>query len=204
MLKNNKFNRFLLRNNYVLRNSPYINLAVPKSVNLNAWIVPNSNNQNVGDYLSVEIVQYMCNRYGVDANSQIEKKKHLYAIGSILLGYQDATIWGSGFGYNIEKNTLRKVDAFIHKHYHKLDVRAVRGPETRRILLEMGYDCPEIYGDPAVLTPLLYNKTVKKQREYVIIPHYSKLDAYRGRKDVLGTFTNNYKNFIDKFLQRIS
>lgn len=73
-------------------------------MNLNAWIVPNGHNNNVGDYLSVVVVEYMCKHYGIDRNKRIGCTKHLYTIGPILLGYQDATIWGSGFGYNISDN----------------------------------------------------------------------------------------------------
>lgn len=49
-------------------------------VNLNAWIVPDSDNQNVGDYLPVIIVEYMCRHYGIDMNKQIKETKHLYAV----------------------------------------------------------------------------------------------------------------------------
>lgn len=100
----NKWNRFLMKNQVCLRNSKYIVLSESNKVNLNAWIVPNGHNNNVGDYLSVVVVEYMCKHYGIDRNKRIGCTKHLYTIGPILLGYQDATIWGSGFGYNISDN----------------------------------------------------------------------------------------------------
>lgn len=196
--RNSKINRILLKNRYVVRNSMYLIQSEPNKVNLNAWIVPNHENQNVGDYLSVEIVKYMCQLNKLDMNKKVGKVKHLYAIGSILLGYQDATIWGSGFGYDISNNIFRKIDAFIHRHYQEIDIRAVRGPETRRILLQMGIECPETYGDPAVLMPRIYKKVVSYQEEYIIIPHYSKLGSYKGVDHVVGTFTTDYRKFIDK------
>lgn len=152
-------------------------------------------------YLSVVVVEYMCEHYGINRNKRVGWTKHLYAIGSILLGYQDATIWGSGFGYNVSDNIFRKFDAFIHRNYHQLDIRAVRGPETRRILLQMGLECPEVYGDPAVLMPLIYKKEcpIKKER-YVVVPHYSKLQHYKGEEHVVGTFVTDYRKFIDRIV----
>lgn len=46
--KANKWNRFLMKNQVCLRNSEYIVLSEPNKVNLNAWIVPHGDNNNVG------------------------------------------------------------------------------------------------------------------------------------------------------------
>ncbi len=183
-------------------NSPYLQWCDKNHVNLNAWITPDHKYQNVGDYLSLVVVKAMCDKYGVDFCTETNQTRHLYAIGSILLGYQDATIWGSGFGYDNSKSKFFKADAFLHRHIHKLDIRAVRGPETRRILNSMGLKCPEIYGDPAVLLPLFYTpshmSTTLPKKEYIVIPHYSKDAKYKGNENVLNTFVKDYKDFIDK------
>ena len=66
-------------------------------------------------------------------------KKNYLAVGSIIHhATKDSIIWGSGIIDNEQKIV-------------KADFRAVRGPQTRKYLLEMGCDCPEIYGDPALL-----------------------------------------------------
>ena len=55
-----------------------------------------------------------------------------------------------------------------------LKVYAVRGPKTRKILLNSGIACPEIYGDPGIFLPHIfssYGNTIKKYK-YGIIPHY--------------------------------
>lgn len=199
---NTRIKRFLLKNRVVLRNSPYLVFSKENKVNLNAWITVDSTHNNVGDYLSLIVVDEVCKLFGIDIDKTVRTTKHLYAIGSILLGYQDATIWGSGFGYDVTKKSFFRLNALLHRFYHDTDIRLVRGPETRRILKKKGIDCPELYGDPAVLMPLFYNnKEVGHTRKYCVIPHYSKLEKYKGIENVVGTFTKDYKRFIDEILK---
>jgi pyruvyltransferase len=47
----------------------------------------------------------------------------------------------------------------------------VRGPYTRNRIVECGGTCPEIYGDPAMLLPLLCDES-KKEYDVGIVPHY--------------------------------
>lgn len=71
----------------------------------------------------------------------------------------------SKFDIDINKRVreTNKLYKLLHKiRNQKIDVRAVRGSETRRILISMGYSCPEIYGDSAVLLPIFYPKDIKK------------------------------------------
>lgn len=142
--------------------------AEKNKVNLNAWINPEKIEQggvqNVGDWLSLVIVENVAAQYGIDIYKDVSQTRHLYAIGSILLGWQDATIWGAGFLCDPTTSKFFNEYAFIHRHFHETDIRAVRGPETRRILLEMGFKCPEIYGDPALLLPYLYTAETAKKR----------------------------------------
>lgn len=69
-------------------------------------------------------------------------------IGTLLDGekYKDShtVIWGSGYsGADRALTTPQKV-------------LAVRGPKSREYLQSQGIDCPEVYGDPAILLPLVY------------------------------------------------
>lgn len=145
----------------------------------------------------------MCDSLGISFDKEVSKTKHLYAIGSILMGYQNAVVWGSGFGYMRPKSLLYSIDNKIHKLRHSLDVRAVRGSITREILLSMGYECPEIYGDPAILLPLFFPKERTHEQKYVVIPHYSKLlsPEYKDRENALGSFKKDWKEFVDCILQ---
>jgi hypothetical protein len=58
---------------------------------------------------------------------------------------------------------------------------AVRGPLTRDVVLRAGGDCPEVYGDPALLLPLVYLRSAFRERRHDIglVPHYVDLKAAR-------------------------
>ena len=90
-----------------------------------------------------------------------------FAIGSILEHANSrAEVWGSGFVWPDGK--FSEAAPKIH---------AVRGPRTRARLLELGIECPEIFGDPALLFPLFYNPEVEKKYAVGIIPHFSDKDT---------------------------
>lgn len=58
---------------------------------------------NLGDYLSKVVVEWMLEQKSLTLSTKISEgvRKHLYAIGSIMLmGYQNATVWGTGFPFS--------------------------------------------------------------------------------------------------------
>lgn len=116
--------------------------------------------KNWGDKLNKPLVEFISGNE-VHCSKQSDKIKY-FVIGSIL-EHMDANsiIWGSGF---ISK------DSNISTKPRK--IHAVRGPLTRLKLLEHNIECPEIYGDPALLYPLFYNPNITKTNEIGIIPHY--------------------------------
>lgn len=73
---------------------------------------------------------------------------------------EDSIVWGAGI---IEKDEV---------FWRPMKTCAVRGNYTRQRMLELGYDCPEVYGDPAVLLPDFYNPEVPKQYKFGVVPHY--------------------------------
>lgn len=164
--------------------------AVPHTVNLNWWKL-DGEHQNIGDALSPIVTEWMKKYYNIDTDHYTKKIKHLYAIGSIInSGYQNATIWGSG----ILENRL-----FWWRFIRKLDIRCVRGPVTRDILLKNGYQCPKIYGDPAVLMPLIYMPKCKKQYRYTVIHHHNVFK--QENVNSISPLVKEYKYFIDRIVQ---
>lgn len=136
---------------------------------------------NVGDTLSPLIVGWLLERRGIDPKRDVGRTKHLLAVGSILsFGGADAAVWGSGV---LSRDKVRQIREKKTLYRRKLDVRAVRGPVTREVLMNAGYECPEVYGDPAVLMPLIYpgEKPDRKYDVSVILHHRTSQE--NGRED---------------------
>lgn len=179
-------------------------------VNLNYWDsaieIEGNVNHNLGDNLSEIVTTYFLGEKGLSFDKEITSNyKHLYAIGSIIsMGFQNATIWGSGF---LEDLTgIRKI---MHSScLRHLDVRSVRGPRTRDLLLKMGHNCPEVYGDPALLMPLitpdLSLTKVQPTVDFIIIPHFTKEAYYReryGADKIVSMITDDYRGVISRILR---
>lgn len=197
-MNNSNLNKLLAKNNYVNRDCSLLTVAENNRVNINAWIDYSNSVQNVGDMLSVITIQEMLKIKNIDVNKRIDGKKHIYGIGSQLLGFQDATIWGGGFASDVTKKRGFFVYKLIHRHYHVTDIRAVRGPLSKKNFDAIGINCPSIYGDPALIMPNFYKPKKLDKKQFLIVPHYSNDSLYRNNENVLNTFTNDWMAFIDK------
>ena len=93
--------------------------------------------------------------------------KNYLVIGSTIdmLCRENTEVWGAGI-----------IDGTKTLKCKTNKVYAVRGPLTRKVLLEQGVDCPEIYGDPALLVSKYYQPEVKQKYKYGFIAHVSNLD----------------------------
>lgn len=111
--------------------------------------------QNFGDRLAPLIVSLMLQRAGLPSAALPERR--LLAVGSILhFAESGDVVWGSGRNGRIAESD---------HVFSDLDVRAVRGPRTREWLLDQGVHCPEVFGDPALLLPVLRPDLVKLAQE---------------------------------------
>lgn len=138
-----------------------------KNIRLFWWnetIIMNKPKENYGDLLGKYLVEKISGKKVVFA---WPKKFSIYdwfspiyvTIGSILANVNHKCIvWGSGI---IDRKISIKNATFL----------AVRGPQTRQFLLQLGYQVPEVYGDPALLLPNYYHPKIEKQYEIGIIPH---------------------------------
>jgi len=156
-------------------------LKIPRSIIIafsSKYIIVNwYEHNNFGDALSPVLVATLSGKRVVNAGRVINIfGKPIYSvIGSVLQGgsyYSNLLVWGSGF-----------IEESGQLHRIPKEVLAVRGPLTRAKLLENGVECPEIYGDPALLCPILYKPTAIKKYRLGIIPHYLDKD-----NPVLGKF----------------
>lgn len=161
-------------------------------VNLEYW----NFSENLGDLLAPVVTEWMLHRLGLDLSREAVRPGHLMTIGSVLgLGTFDAVIWGSGV------NSFAHVGRVtLQRNYRKLDIRAVRGPITAQVLRENGYTCPRVYGDPAILLPMIYpGRRSEKRTKYVVIDHYMKRKTTGD--DRLSVRTGDYRTFLDKILE---
>ena len=55
---------------------------------------------------------------------------------------------------------------------------SVRGPLTRKALIQHGIDCPEHYGDPALLMPVFYKPSPVQEKTISIIPNCGTFSDY--------------------------
>lgn len=152
---------FLLLPNEAFRKRS--NILVTKSFIRMRWNGPL--NYNWGDDINYHLIKLLSNKEIVDYKSSIISKilktQHYLVIGSILEMHsdKDARVWGTGAMSKNRKITPPKA------------VYAVRGPLTRKRLLDIGVECPEVYGDPALLTSIVVPVDRHIRYKLGIIPH---------------------------------
>lgn len=177
-------------------------VRIKKKLIIKAWVnvengklIPN----NWGDDLNMYLLPMISKRNVIVANRSLFhilfKKRNYLCIGSILGDYEDRSseIWGAGF--ISEEDTLKAIPCHIH---------SVRGKYTRNKIIEAGLDCPECYGDPALLAPLYYkpNKPLKRYKMGIIPNHIDSSNLFikdflSSRKDCLLINMVEYNNWTD-------
>lgn len=122
-------------------------------------------NKNWGDFLNAPLCSFISNKKVKKIYKYIKNRTfRYYCIGSRLddIYCENFEVWGTGFMYS---NSEIK--------YKPNKIHAVRGKLSRERYLKEGIDCPEIYGDPALLYPMVYKpKKINKKYAIGIIPHY--------------------------------
>lgn len=142
-------------------------------IRLYAWTaVP-----NFGDALSQVVVEWAAGSAVKWVDSGVRNK--LLAVGSVLLHARSGdVIWGSGV------HPLGYEDFWRNPAKARLDLTAlaVRGPITRDVLLARQIACPAIYGDPAILLPLLYPGSSSRTDEALLVPHFNDYSYFATHK----------------------
>lgn len=156
--------------------------------------------ENYGDLLSKYLVEKISNKEVVwckPANFHFQDffSPIYVTIGSILTHVnKKCIVWGSGI---ISKEFEIKKAAFL----------AVRGPQTRKHLVDQGFEVPEIYGDPALLLPQYYHPKIEKEYKIGVIPHYRDFKKvsgfYENQESILliDLMTNDVEKITDSFLK---
>ena len=155
---------------------------------MNLWWLGSKNGQgNFGDILTPFIFDY----FGINYTwVPSYKDADAICVGSIARrASAKTTVLGSGIIKKGERITPNSNWKFV------------RGPITRNRILELGGDCPELYGDPALLLPLIYNPVIPQKHKLGYIPHNVDYNIIVNDYDnVINLRTNNYKRTIDQIL----
>lgn len=168
----------------------YISFAIPPFI---------KTNYNWGDDVNFILGEKLSGKKVIPNRNSWFKHTNYLVIGSVVQWYTNnkSIIWGAGLLHPV--STLKKPK----------EVLAVRGPLTRKSLIACGIDCPEVYGDPALLFPILYKPSIDKKYKIGIIRHFTeqnielKIPDNINKKDVLMIDICKYgkwTNFIDQIL----
>ena len=178
--------------------------GVNKKLFFNGRKINPSYAQNWGDLVSGRIIRHLTKNENFDIekvfnvkNSQ--KKYPIISTGSVMeFTNEGSIVWGTGC---IDKNKVG---------LKPLKIFAVRGPKTRKELLSKGWDCPEVYGDPALLYPKIYNPNIEKKYKIGFIPHYIEYESNKDLRvlkhienlgvQIIDVCAGEY-NFIDQVLE---
>ncbi len=135
----------------------YIAFAMPRMI---------KSNYNWGDDINFVFGEIISGKKVIPYRYSLFPHINYLFIGSIIQWYcnERSIIWGAGLLHPID--SLKKPKKIL----------AVRGPLTREQLLKCGIECPEVYGDPALLFPLIYQPHIEKKFKIGIILHYSELN----------------------------
>ena len=125
--------------------------------------------KNWGDALNPVLIRLLSGKRPIAVNEytfNIRRRPVYAVIGSILdiiprHYIKNTVIWGPGF---IQESG--KISGVPEK------VCAVRGPLSRNNLIKQGIKCPDVFGDPALLYPRLYEPDISAKYLLGIIPHY--------------------------------
>lgn len=100
-------------------------------------------------------------------------------------------IWGAGFMNSDEQ-------------FKGGNIYAVRGKYSAQILSMNGFGYCNVWGDPALLLPLVYNPQMVKKYKLGIIPHYSEYSDFKKEyrfENIINLHTTNIEKTIRKIIE---
>lgn len=139
--------------------------ARSRDVLLVDWVNRGPVRENWGDAVAPYLVKALAGKTAANYRDTLNlaRKPVFTTIGSMLgtTRAPDVIVWGTGF-----------VSASSHMRVTPSEVCAVRGPLTRAKLIEDGINCPELFGDPALLFAQIYKPSVERSHQLGLIPHW--------------------------------
>ena len=143
---------------------------------INTFSYVGQNTKNFGDAINNLFFDFLGNDSMIYKDPHKINHIHYSATGSILhFVNKFSIVYGTGFisedSYLGTNNSRMYYANQVYQKPYK--ILSVRGPKTRSKLLKMGVECPEVYGDPLILFPLMYNPVINFTKNKIgIIPPY--------------------------------
>jgi pyruvyltransferase len=144
------------------RTAALVRTEAPRNLYWSVFYTPNFGDW-VGPYLYVKLTGHEPSFRVPDS---LSRETVYVTAGSVLeLVRENCIVWGSG---------IKAASVTFPKPWR---IHAVRGPHSRQRVLELGYECPEVFGDPAILLPRVYRPRGNVPPATVgIIPHFRDYD----------------------------
>jgi pyruvyltransferase len=134
---------------------------------------------NFGDCLSHYLAKKITSKQPVLLNAADDHIKYMIT-GSILNNkVKNSIAWGVGVAFSTD---------IINKDSR---IVAVRGKKTAELCKRQNIDCPDVFGDPALLLPNFYHRLETKRYKLGIIPHYVDLQIVYDKIGVNDQYLEN-------------
>ena len=119
------------------------------------------------------------------------KGKYIISVGSIIgWGSGKRIVWGSGI-------------LFANEKIDNGEFVAIRGKYTQERLKELGYKYPDVFGDPALLLPIVYPISSEKKHKLGLVPHHTQYEHFAHFEDKLGIKVINLIGDIESIINEI-
>lgn len=133
--------------------------------------------RNFGDWLGPYLYEKLTGKAPIFVPQHcFEKRDCIFSVGSIMrkITVPDrAVVWGSGVISIQDRISKPKV------------VLAVRGPRTAGVLKKHGYLSTRVFGDPAILLPMVFKANTSIRYKLGLIPHFIDYKEFQGANDKL-------------------
>lgn len=148
--------------------------------------------ENFGDALTPYILQKLTGKNVVYVEQPSEIITFMVTGSMLDADITHSIVWGCGIAWEND---------IIKKPYR---ISAVRGPLSRKRVIECGWECPEVYGDPALILPRIYKPKSTVEYKLGIIPHYIDFDIANSRYQNLdGVKIINLFDPVEKVIDEI-
>lgn len=147
---------------------------------------------NFGDLISPLVVHLVSGRTPVYSNSGGK----LLALGTAFRALRSGdTVWGTGL--------LGREELPYIRNTKDVTFAAVRGPKTRALLREAGFDCPAVFGDIATLLPLYVENDLDKRFRVGVVPHWTQLPEFKAHLPSSTATLIDVTNRVDLVIKQI-